>query len=158
MCMRVTWCTISGDDVAEVETLWTRGETSGNTCTTRPVVSFTDDGRIVIFHTGWPSPDGLMTSWRTMRIGNKDHDDGWLTCMMYDIWTVTSVGVGFASGPQGAVFGFRWDSGEHAGMKTNHLLLAHNGFGIDPEPMRDFDDATKMSLWGIRESILTMTR
>ncbi len=158
MCMRVTWCTLAGDKLVEAETQWTRGEASGNNCTTRPVVSFTDDGRIVIFHTGWPSPDGLMTSWRTTRVGNKDHDDGWLTCMMYDVWTVTTVGVGFAAGPQGAIFGFRWDSGEHAGMKTNHLLLAHNGFGIDPEPMRDFDDGAKISRWGIRHSILTMSR
>ena len=75
---------------------------------------------------------------------------------MYDVWTRSRVGVGFANGPQGAIYAFRWDPGDHRDWKVNTLLLAHNGFGIDPEPMRDFNDGEKISQWGIRQSIMTM--
>lgn len=158
MCLRVTRFAVQGDRLVEEETRWTRGEGSGNNCTTRPVVAFTPAGQLCIFHTGWPSPEGLMTAWRTTRVGNLALDEGWLTCMLYDIWTLTRVGIGFADGPQGAVFAFRWDAGDYGEWKINTLLLAHNGWGIDPEPMRDFNDADKISLWGIRHSILTMRR
>jgi hypothetical protein len=60
--------------------------------------------------------------------------------------------VGFANGPQGAVYAYRWD----AGGKNNNLQTAHNGFGIDSDPMRDFNDGEKVSRWGIRHSIMTM--
>lgn len=158
MCMRVTWFAPAGDRLAQQETLWTRGEGSGNNCSTRPVVSITGDGQLFIFHTGWPDGSGQMIAYRTRRIGNKSLDEGWLTCMMYDIWTRTRVGVAFADGPQGAIYAYRWDSGEYGETHVNHLQTAHNGLGIDPQPMRDFNDSAKMSLWGIRHSILNIRR
>jgi hypothetical protein len=33
---------------------------------------------------------------------------------------------------------------------------AHDGFGIDREPMRDFDDGEKIGQWGLRRSILCL--
>ncbi|MBC7834466.1 MAG: hypothetical protein H7Y88_05110, partial [Phycisphaerales bacterium] len=158
MCMRVTDLTVHGDRVIEGATAWTRGEASGNNCTTRPVAGFTEAGQLVIFHTGWQGPDGRTTAWRTLQVANKRLDEGWLTCMMYDIWTTTRVGVGFASGPQGAIYAFRWDSGPHHDWGYNQLLVAHNGLGIESAPMRDFDDGAKISQWGIRHSILNMLR
>ncbi len=158
MCMRVTWFAPAGDRLIQQETLWTRGEASGNNCTTRPVISITTDGQLFIFHTGWPDGNGQMTAYRTRRIGNQSLDEGWLTCMMYDIWTRTRVGVAFANGPQGAVYAYRWDSGEYGETHINHLQTAHNGLGIDTQPMRDHDDSAKMSLWGIRHSILNVRR
>jgi hypothetical protein len=77
---------------------------------------------------------------------------------MYDEWTLTRVGVASAIGPQGAIYAFRWDAGEHGEVHVNHLGLCHNALGIDPEPMRDFDDGAKIAKWGIRHSILWMTR
>ncbi len=158
MCLRVTWLTAQGDRVREAETLWTRGEPSGNSCVTRPAVAFTPTGELNIFHTAWPAPNGLMTAWRTRRVENTALDEGWLTAMMYDEWTLTRVGVACAIGPQGAVYAFRWDAGEHGEVHVNHLGLCHNALGIDPEPMRDFDDGAKISQWGIRHSILYMSR
>src|SRR6185503_1931347 len=158
MCMRITWFTASGDRLVQQETLWTRGEASNNNCTTRPVVSITGDGQLFVFHTGWPDGQGQMIAYRTRRIGNKTLDEGWLTSMMYDIWTRTRVGVAFANGPQGALYAYRWDSGEYGETHINHLQIAHNGLGIDPQPMRDFDDSAKMSLWGIRHSIMNVRR
>ncbi|MCC6407383.1 MAG: hypothetical protein IT453_09465, partial [Planctomycetes bacterium] len=38
--------------------------------------------------------------------------------------------------------------------RNNSILLGHNAFGIDPEPMRDFDDAEKISEYGLVHSIL----
>jgi hypothetical protein len=158
MCMRVTWLAAAGERLVQQETLWTRGEASTNHCTTRPVVSITDDGQLFVFHTGWPDGNGQMIAYRTRRIGNQSLDEGWLTCMMYDIWTRTRVGVAFANGPQGAIYAYRWDSGNHGETRVNHLQTAHNGLGIDTQPMRDHDDSAKISLWGIRHSILCMRR
>jgi hypothetical protein len=163
-CLRASWFAVKGDALVHEETRFTRGEASGNHCTTRPVVSFTPDGRLCIFHTGWPSDDGLMTMWRTTRVGNEKLDEGWLTCLMYDVWTVTRAPVAFArkeacAGDLGdAIFAFRWDAGDAHGMHTGDLLIGHNGFGLDAEPMRDFDDAEKIAKWGIRHSILNMRR
>jgi hypothetical protein len=41
-------------------------------------------------------------------------------------------------------------------MRVNGLLVAHNGFGIDEEPMRDFDDGAKVRAHGLAHSILWM--
>ena len=158
MCMRVTWFAPAGDKLAQQETIWTRGEASGNNCTTRPVIAFSNDGQLYIFHTGWPDGSGQMIAYRTRRIGNQKLDEGWLTSMMYDIWTRTRVGVALANGPQGAIYAYRWDSGEYGETHVNHLQVAHNGFGIDPQPMRDYNDVAKMSLCGIRHSILNIRR
>ena len=164
MCMRLTWFAAPPQSqspperLTQQETIWTRGETSGNNCTTRPVIHITDDGQLFIFHTGWPDGTGQMIAYRTRQIGNKSLDEGWLTSMMYDIWTRTRVGVAFANGPQGAIYAYRWDSGEYGETHVNHLQTAHNGLGIDPQPMRDHDDVSKITKWGIRHSILNIRR
>jgi Bacterial TSP3 repeat len=158
MCLRVTLASIENDSIHEQELFWTRGEASGNQSTTRPAVAFTPAGQLAIFHTGWPDANGLMTAWRTMRVGNQTLDEGWLTCMMYDIWTLTRVGVGFAATPENAVYAFRWDPGVHGDLQINTLLTAHNGWGLDGDPMRDFDDGAKITTWGIRHSILMMRK
>ncbi|MBK7404717.1 MAG: hypothetical protein IPJ41_08800 [Phycisphaerales bacterium] len=158
MCMRVTMCAAQGDLVREGETLWTRGEASGNSCVTRPAVGYTPEGELDIYHTAWPGGSGLMSAWRTRRVENTALDEGWLTAMMYDEWTLTRVGVAFADGPQGAIYAFRWDAGEYGEVHMNHLGLCHNALGIDAEPMRDFDDGAKMARWGITHSILNLTR
>ncbi len=156
--MRVSWFTRKKDALVQDETIWTHGEGATNHCTTRPQVTFKDDAQLCIFHTGWPGEDGLMTMWRTMQVGNTALDHGWLTNLMYDVWTLSRVPVAFAKSDQGAIFAFRWDSGDVNGMHNNDLLVGHNGFGIDSETMRDFDDGSKMALYGIRYSILTMAR
>lgn len=162
MCMRLTWFlppqSDKSDRLIQQDTIWTRGENSGNNCTTRPVISITDDGQLFIFHTGWPDGNGQLTGYRTRQIGNKTLDEGWLTSMMYDIWTRTRVGVAFANGKQGAIYAYRWDSGEYGETHVNHLQTAHNGLGIDTQPMRDHDDVSKITKWGIRHSILNIRR
>jgi hypothetical protein len=97
-----------------------------------------------------------MTAWRTRRVANAQLDEGWLTCLLYDVWTRTRRPIAFASGPQGAIYAFRWDAAEAHGMRLNELLVAHNGFGLDREPMRDFDDGEKISKHGLVHSILWM--
>lgn len=151
-CMRVTWCAVSGDRIVEQETKWTRGEGSGNGTVTRPIIAFNDAGQLYLYHQGGPSPSGQMIAYRTSRVGNAALDEGWLTCMLYDVWTSSRVPIAFANGAQGAVFSYRWD----AGGTNNQLQTGAQGFGIDSVTMRDFDDASKMSKWGIRHSIMTM--
>jgi hypothetical protein len=158
-CLRATWCSLNGDSLNEEESLWTRGERAANHCTTRPVVAFrkTPSGpELNLFHTGWFGPNGLTTAWRTRRVGNKALDDGWLTCLLYDEWTLTRVPVAFVDGPQGAIYSYRWDPGDHGDMTVNMVQTAHNGWGIDKEPMRDFDDGARITQWGMRHSILLM--
>lgn len=152
-CMRVTRLAVQGDRLREGETVWTRGEGSGNGCCSRPVVAFSSTGQLTIFHQGGPDDTGQMIAYRTTRVGNKALDEGWLTVMLYDVWTRSRVPVGFANGPQGAVFAYRWDAGVN---RENMLQTCHSGFGIDDKPMRDFDDGAKIGLWGIRHSILWM--
>jgi hypothetical protein len=84
----------------------------------------------------------------------RELHDGWLICLLYDVWTRTRCSVAWEIGPQGAVYAYRWDA---AGEK-NKLQTAFNGLGIDAEPMRDFDDGALVSKWGIRHSILNMRR
>ena len=152
-CLRVTELTPHGERFIEGQTVWVRGALSNTNCTTRPVVAFTPDGRLAIFHTGWINGDnGLMYGYRTIRLGSKTLDEGWLTTLLYDVWTATRAPIGFAAGPQGAIYAFRWDCGPEA--ETNRIMVAHNGWGIDQEPMRDFDDGKKISEWGIIHSIL----
>ncbi len=155
-CLRIDWLTVEGDVVREVDSAWTRGE-HVNHCTTRPVVAFRG-AELNVFHTGWLDGNGLTTAWRTRRVGNRALDDGWLTCLLYDQWTLTRVGVAFADGPQGPTYSYRWDPGDHGDMKVNMVQTAHNGWGIDAAPMRDFDDCAKITQWGIRHSILLLRR
>lgn len=153
-CMRVTWMAVQGDRLWEQELKWTRGEASGNGCCTRPVVAFSPGGQLNIFHQGGADLSGQMIAYRTSRVGNQALDEGWLTCMLYDVWTRSRVPVAMASGPQGAIYSYRWD----AGGTNNMLQTAHHGFGIDINPMRDFDDGEKIAKWGIRHSMLNMRR
>lgn len=154
LCMRVTYFDLAGDNLVERETLWTRGEASGNSCVTRPVVFFTDVGELNIVHTAMPPANGLMTAWRTRRVGNLELDEGWLTCLLYDVWTATRCPVAFANGPQGAIYAFRWDA--DGWTKNNTLLMCYRGLGISSEPMRDFNDGEKVSRFGLTHSILWM--
>lgn len=154
LCLRATSCVVDGDNLIEGESAWVRGEKSGTNSTTRPVVVFGSDGELMIFHTGMPQPDGLMTAWRTRRIGNRDLDEGWLTALLYDVWTMTRYPVSACNGAQGALYAFRWDAGGWTANTT--LLLCHTGFGISAAPMRDFDDGAKISLFGLTHSILWM--
>lgn len=153
-CMRVTWLKVAGDRLVEQETIWTRGEGSGNGCTSRPQVTFDAGGQLNIYHTGGQHGDGSMIVYRTRQIGNRELDEGWLTCMLYDVWTRTRVPVAFANGPQGAIYGFRWDA--DGWTKNNTLLMGYNGFGLNDEPMRDFNDGEKIAKYGLTHSILWM--
>lgn len=156
MCLRVSWFELDGDLLRLVESRWVRGESSGTNCTTRPVIAFDAAGQLNVFHTGMPQADGQMTAWRTRRIGNAALDEGWLTCLLYDVWTRTRRPLAFACGPQGALFAFRWDAAEAHGMRVNQLLVAHDGFGLDRAPMRDFDDGEQIRLHGLVHSLLWM--
>ncbi len=156
LSLRVSWARVNGDALELEQTLWVRGDQHGVLCGTRPVIAFDAAGQLNVFHTEAPQVDGSMTAWRTRRVGNSALDGGWLTCQLYDVWTRTRRPLAFASGPQGALFAFRWDAATAHGMRPNELLIAHNGFGIEPEPMRDFDDGAKMALHGLVHSILWM--
>lgn len=163
LCMHIAWYRWEGGKLTRDEGMWIGGERAGIHCTTRPVVRTTPEGDLYIFHTGWPQDDGQMTAWRTKRIGNRALRDGWLVCLMYDVWTRTRRAVAFemepqrgADGRRTAIYAYRWDAAEAHGMHVNDGQVAHDGLGIDPEPMRDHDDGEKMSKWGIRHSILYM--
>ncbi len=156
LSLRVSWARVEGDALVLEQTLWVRGEKHGVLSGTRPVVAFDAAGQLNVFHTEAPQSDGSMTAWRSRRIGNQALDDGWLTCQLYDIWTRTRRPLAFATGPQGALYAFRWDAATAHGMRPNELLVAHNGFGLEREPMRDFDDGAKMALHGLVHSILWM--
>jgi hypothetical protein len=156
--MQLVSLAVEGDALSESAPEYTH-EGRGNHCTSRPVAVYRGDGaqaQLTIFHTGWPAENGTWVGVRTMQVGNKSLSGGWLTCQMYDEWTRSRVAVAFADGPQGAIYAHRWDPGDHNDWKVNTMFVAHEGWGIDDRPMRDFDDAAKMSQWGIRHSILTM--
>jgi len=141
--------------LGKLEQPWVGGDHDVINCTTRPVVKFPDEGELTIFHTGMPDENGEFTAWRTQRIPETTLRDGWLVCLLYDVWTRTRRPVAFEVGPQGAVYAYRWDASKE---KMNMVQTAHNGFGIDAQPMRDFDDGALISKWGIRQSILCMRK
>ena len=156
--MQIVSLTVEGDAVAEAEPVRTH---NGRTihCTSRPVPVYRGtgpDAQLAIFHTGWPEEGGTWTGHRTIAVKNAALNGGWLTNQMYDEWTRSRVALGFADGPQGAIYAFRWDPGDHGEWKINTMFGAHEGWGIDAAPMRDFDDTAQMSRWGLRHSILTM--
>lgn len=162
-CLQVSGLRIAGagteeETVEEIPAEWTHNGRRVH-CTSRPTPVYrsgSGPAQLVIFHTGWTDGNGLWSGWRTTRIGNASLDGGWLTSQIYDEWTRSRVAIGFADGEQGAVYAFRWDAGDHRDWATNTMFVAHNGYGIDDKPMRDFDDGAKISLWGIRQSILNM--
>lgn len=157
-CMRISSFRIDNDNLLLAEQTWTHNG-NPNHCTSRPVPVYHQAGgkpQLVIFHTGWADQGGTWSAWRTTRVGNLDLNGGWLTSEMYDVWTRSRVAAAFADSNRGAVYAFRWDPGDHHDWKVNTMFVAHNGYGIDPEPMRDFNDGRKIGLWGIRHSILTM--
>lgn len=165
LCLHVAWYELAEGRLSRVQGAWVGGDRAGVHCTTRPVVRCTTEGELTIFHTGWPQDDGQMTAWRTRRIGNQALRDGWLVSIMYDVWTRTRRAVAFEMDPQRrpgerrtAIYAYRWDAAEAHGMRVNDVQVAHNGLGIDPEPMRDHDDGAKISRWGIRHSILSMRK
>ncbi len=156
--LRFTGVGTDGEVGLEIPAEWTHNGRRVH-CTSRPVPVYRSGNgpvQLVVFHTGWPDANGLWSGWRTTRIGNAALDGGWLTSQIYDEWTRARVAIGFADGAQGAVYAFRWDSGDHRDWATNTMFVAHNGYGIDEKPMRDFNDGAKISLWGIRQSILNM--
>ena len=155
-CLRTTDFTLAGERLVAGETRWVRGEASGTQCATRPLVLFDPDGQLNVFHTALPGGTGLMSMWRTRRIGNRALDDGWLTVLLYDVWTLTRRAIAASAGPSGALFAFRWDA--NGWTKNNTLLLGHQAFGIDAEPMRDFDDGAWISRYGLTHSILWMRK
>jgi hypothetical protein len=155
LCMKVAWFKPRSEtDWEKVEERWVGTADEAVHCSTRPVVRFGPDGRLLIFHTGWPDDSGEMTAWRTQMLPTRELHDGWLICLLYDVWTRTRCAVAWEIGPQGAVYAYRWD----ASGEKNKLQTAFNGLGIDTEPMRDFDDCALVSKWGIRQSILNMRR
>jgi len=158
LCLRVSRFERSGPALAHAGTEWVGGEKAGVASTTRPVLRFTEAGELYIFHTGTPRDDGQMIAYRTKRISNTNLRNGWLTTMLYDVWTRTRRPVAFEIAGDDAVYAFRWDAGDTRAYSINQLLVGHNGLGIDRAPMRDHDDAARMSLWGIRHSILYMRR
>jgi hypothetical protein len=155
ICTKIAWFEIEADGSwKKTEERFIGGEHDTVHCTTRPTVRITGAGELYLFHTGWPDENGQMTAWRTQMLPTRELRDGWLVCMLYDIWTKTRRAVAWEIGPQGAVYAYRWD----AGGDVNKLQTAFNGLGIDTEPMRDFDDGALVSKWGIRQSILNMRR
>lgn len=157
-CLQMSSLQVNGDAITEAPAEWTHGGGHCH-CTSRPVPVYPNAGgkpQLTIFHTGWTDSNGTWTGWRTQRVENKALDDGWLTSQLYDEWTRSRVALGFADGAQGAYYAFRWDPGDHRDWKVNTMFVARGGYGIDEQPMRDFNDAAKIGLWGIRHSILTM--
>ncbi len=155
-CLHVAWFTVGADHaLVKREERIVGGPKGVVHCTSRPVVRFTKDGGLVLFHTGWPGDDGSFTAYRSTQVANRALNDGWLVCLMYDIWTRTKVPVTFETDGTNAVYSYRWDA---SADRMNMLQVAHDGLGIDKAPMRDFDDAAKISRWGIRHSILNLHR
>lgn len=161
-CLQVSGLRPSGETFEELPAEWSHSGRRVH-CTSRPVPVYrkgegagAGPAQLVIFHTGWQDANSTWTAWRTTRVGNTALDGGWLTSQLYDEWTRSRVALGFADGPQGTVYAFRWDPGDHRDWKVNTMFVAHNGYGIDDQPMRDFNDGAKVSLWGIRQSILNM--
>lgn len=155
-CLHVAWFNVGADrQLAKREERIVGGPHGVVHCTTRPVARFTKDGALVLFHTGWPDEGGTFTAYRTTQVANRTLNDGWLVCLMYDIWTRTRVPVAFETDGTRAVYSYRWDA---SADRMNMLQVAHDGLGIDAAPMRDFDDAAKIARWGIRHSILNLRR
>ena len=156
--MQINRLAVQGDALGESDPLYTHNG-RGNHCTSRPSPVYRGEGaaaQLAIFHTGWPAENGTWTGFRTLQVKNTALSGGWLTNQMYDEWTRSRVSAAFADGPQGGIYAFRWDPGDHGEWKVNTMFVAHAGWGIDDRPMRDFDDGAKISQWGIRHSILTL--
>lgn len=155
-CLHVAWFTVGAELALVKRDERVVGGPKGVVhCTTRPVARFTKDGALVLFHTGWPDANGAFTAYRATQVANRALNDGWLVCLMYDIWTQTKVPVAFETDGTNSVYSYRWDA---SADRMNMLQVAHDGLGIDRAPMRDFDDAAKLSKWGIRHSILNLHR
>ena len=115
-------------------------------------------GRIYFYCLGTTS---TATPWQCVymahQIADKTVHGGWLVKRFYDEWTQTRSAPAAAWFAGDILYAYRWVDGGQ-GASDNVLHVGYRGLGIDSEPMSDFDDIGFLHDFGIRNSLIYLSR
>lgn len=110
-------------------------------------------GRLHFVARGWCDPPDAPGCWyEAITIGDATQADGWRLRRFYDEWTTTRSPVGAAFHGGELVLAYRWYGNVH-GDDDENLQVAFHGFGVRDEELRDFDDVSEISRFGLARSI-----
>lgn len=143
---------------------WVDGEKGGSRGTGRLTVLFDSSrdagkhGRVYIYGKGMTNKD---TPWSCTyvahTIDDKTINGGWMVKRFYDEWTQTRSAPAAAWFGKDVIWAYRWVDGGQ-GASDNVLHVGYKALGIQDEPMGDHDDLSFFRNWGIRNSILYLSK
>jgi hypothetical protein len=150
--------------LAEVGMDWVSGEEGGDRGSTRPTLVFEPDkafapnGRLHFIAGGFIEPGRASQCYfDAMQVADKRVRGGWITKRYYDEWTQSRSAAAATWFGNDIILASRW-IGTTSAFKDDQLYVAHNGLGISPVPMGDFDDIGYIAAHGIQRSILYQSR
>jgi hypothetical protein len=156
--------TLSDDTLKFAKSEWVDGEKGGSRGTGRLTVLFDGseeagpEGRIYLYGLGMTSKDSPWAcTYVAMQIADKTVNGGWLVKRFYDEWTQTRSAPAAAWFDGDVIWAYRWVHGSQ-GDSDNNLHVGYRALGIDAAPMADFDDVGFIAGFGIRNSILSLSR
>ena len=115
-------------------------------------------GRIYLFCKGLTSKDSPWScSYVAHQIADRSIHGGWLVKRFYDEWTQTRSAPAAAWFDGDIIWAYRWVAGDQS-ASDNTFHVGYKALGIQAEPMGDHDDLTFLRTWGIRNSLLSLSK
>lgn len=110
-------------------------------------------GRLHFIARGWIDPADANCCWyEAITIGDATQADGWRLRRWYDEWTTTKSPVGACFYKGDLALSYRWFGNVH-GDDDETLQVAFHGLGVHDEILKDFDDVSEISNYGLARSI-----
>lgn len=110
-------------------------------------------GRLHFIARGFVDPADANCCWfEAITIGDASQADGWRLRRWYDEWTTTKSPVGAAFYQGDLALSYRWFGNVH-GDDDESLQVAFHGFSVHDQILRDFDDVSEISNFGLARSI-----
>ncbi len=144
---------------------WVSGETGASAGMGRVRVLFAvnrdtgPDGRIYLYGKGMHGTEApWCCTYVAESIADKTVNGGWLVKRFYDEWTQTRSAPAATWFNGDVLWAYRWVDGSLNPDADNGLQVGYRGLGIDLEPMGDFDDISFLHDFGIRNSIVYLSK
>jgi hypothetical protein len=143
---------------------WIEGEKGGSRGTGRITVLFDSSkdagpkGRVYFFCKGETSlANPFACTYVASQIADQTVNGGWMVKRFYDEWTLTRSAPAAAWFANDVIWADRWAAGSQ-GVTDNILHVGYHALGIQDAPMGDHDDLTYLRTWGVRNSVLFLSR
>lgn len=138
---------------------WVEGEAGQTRGTGRLTVLFDEkENRIFVYGRGMTTPQNPWAcTYVANQIADKSIKGGWLVRRYYDEWTQSRSAPAAAWFGDDVIWAYRWVDGAQ-GPTDDNLHVGYAGLGIQSEPMGDHDDLTYLRTFGVRHSILNLSK